>query len=724
MKVAIIYNKNLDGVINQFGMQNKEIYNPNAVKMVAESLEKGGHNVRVIDGSMEIIENLKEFMPRVIEGEKMGMVFNMAYGIQGESRYTHLPSMLEMLGIPYVGSGPQGHALALDKVITKIIMQKHGISTPDFWVYSSSKDDMSDVSYPVIVKPKMEAVSYGLRVVDNEEDLRDAVDLVISEFKQQALAEQFIPGREFCVGLLGNCDPEAFPVLEIDLEGDPCAIQTVEDKMKKPKNKICPAKISKELSDEMVSMSKEAFRALGLRDFARVDIRMDMDENIYLLEINSMASLGLSGSYVNSAKVAGYDYTSLINKIVDVASVRYFSENIIFQDELTNLTKGKLSLPVRIRGFLRTRQNETEKLLEKMVNINSHVRNVEGVNTLGNLISQKLRNLGFDSEVISQVEIGNALFFKNSRSDEYDLLFVGHLDNPTSFKKQVNFHEAEQKLYGTGIWDNKGGLAVMISALSALRFLRLLRKMKIGILLTTDNTLHGKIIKEIIWDISSKSNFVLGLSGASLDGSVITSRSSAATYKCQMNLFNAENAGDVAEANLCFSRLLSNLTKISNEDEGVVVVPREVKMKSDIASLYSHCEASFSVRFNSEKDRDILDKKIKQTAKRLNGKKNRIQIEGGIYRPPMESNQNTDALYKKVKEIGDRLDIRILNEHRWSSSDICSTNPKIVKIDGLGPMGDAPFDNEEFILRHSLLDKAALISILLYNLLMEGAHEF
>jgi len=144
MKVAIIYNKDSTGVINQFGMQNKEKYNPKTVKLVAESLEKEGHNVRIAEGNMYLIEKLQEFMPRVIEGERMGMVFNMAYGIQGESRYTHLPAMLEMLGIPYVGSGPEGHSLALDKVITKIIMQKHGIPTPNFWVYSTGDEDMNE----------------------------------------------------------------------------------------------------------------------------------------------------------------------------------------------------------------------------------------------------------------------------------------------------------------------------------------------------------------------------------------------------------------------------------------------------------------------------------------------------------------------------------------------------------------------------------------------------
>jgi len=452
MKVAIIYNKDLTGVINRFGMQNKEKYNPKTVNMVADALEKGGHNVRIAEGDMHVIERLKEFMPRVIEGERMGMVFNMAYGIQGESRYTHLPAMLEMLGIPYVGSGPEGHSLALDKVITKIIVQKHGIPTPDFWVYSTGDEDMSDVRYPVIVKPKMEAVSYGIKIVDNEDDLRSAVKFVIFEFKQQALVEQFIRGREFCVGLLGNGDPEAFPVLEIDLENDPDAIQTVDDKKQKPRGKICPANIPHELSDAMVRMSKDAFRSLGLRDFARVDIRMDEDEKIYLLEINSMASLGVTGSYVHAAKVAGYNYTRLANRMVDIAAVRYFSEKILPWEEMTDPGRNKLPLSVRIRGFLRMKQEETERLLEKMVNINSYVRNVEGVNALGSLVWQQLRHLGFSHQVIPMVEVGNILLLSNSPDKDYDVLLLSHLDNSTPFTRQIRYRKTEQKL-GTAMAD-------------------------------------------------------------------------------------------------------------------------------------------------------------------------------------------------------------------------------------------------------------------------------
>ena len=666
---------------------------------------------------MYVIERLKEFMPSVIEGERMGMVFNMAYGIQGESRYTHLPAMLEMLGIPYVGSGPEGHSLALDKVITKIIMQKHGILTPNFWVYSTGEEDVSDVEYPVIVKPKMEAVSYGIRIAENEGDLREAVGFVVSEFKQQALVEQFIRGREFCVGLLGNGDPEAFPVLEIDLEGDPDAIQTVDDKKRKPREKICPADIPRELADEMVRMSKGAFRALGLRDFARVDIRMDENENIYLLEINSMASLGVTGSFVHAAEVAGYDYTRLVNRIVDVAAVRYFSEKMLPGEEMIDPGRKKLPLPIRIRGFLRMKQEETERLLEKMVNINSYVRNVDGVNSLGTLVWQQLSPLGFSHQVIPMVEVGNILLLSNSPDKEYDVLLLSHLDNSTPFTRQIHYRKTEQKLYGTAVWDCNGGLAVMVAALRALRFARLLRKMKVGVLLTTDNTRYGRVTRNHIPEILQRAGVVLGLSGASLDGTVITSRSGAAVYNCQMNLLGAENAGDVARATASFSHLLASLTKLSSEAGGAVVIPRKARMRSGIATLYANCEAQLSVRFdNQEQGEETLDRKIRNLVKKMNNRKNRFQIEGGICRPPMVQSPETENLYQQVRAIGNRLDIRILEEHRWSSSDICAVRQDRARIDGLGPIGDAPHDYEEYILRHSLLDRAALLALLLNDL--------
>lgn len=170
MKVALIYNeKQIDpnDVINLFGMPTKEHYSNKAVERVARALESGGHNVKVIEGDMRLINELQEFMPKVMAGEKPGMVFNMAYGIQGQNRYTHVPAMMEMLGIPYVGSGPETHAIVQDKVMTKIVLQKHNLPTPGFWVFQTPDDKFDDLVFPVIVKPKLESTSMGMEVLDD-----------------------------------------------------------------------------------------------------------------------------------------------------------------------------------------------------------------------------------------------------------------------------------------------------------------------------------------------------------------------------------------------------------------------------------------------------------------------------------------------------------------------------------------------------------------------------
>jgi acetylornithine deacetylase/succinyl-diaminopimelate desuccinylase-like protein len=139
-------------------------------------------------------------------------------------------------------------------------------------------------------------------------------------------------------------------------------------------------------------------------------------------------------------------------------------------------------------------------------------------------------------------------------------------------------------------------------------------------------------------------------------------------------------------------------------------------MRSGIATLHANCEAQLSVRFDNQEQGEALDRKIRNIVKKMNSRKNRFQIEGGICRPPMVQSPETENLYQRVRAIGNRLDIRVLEEHRWSSSDICAVRQDRARIDGLGPIGDAPHDYEEYILRHSLLDRAALLALLMNDL--------
>ena len=343
-----MYNKkSLDenDVINVFGMVTKEHYSIQTVEQVAKSLEKGGHSVKIIEGGMNFIEDMKNFMPRVVSGDRPGMVFNMAYGIQGQNRYTHVPAMLEMLGIPYTGSGPETHAVVQDKVMTKIVLQKNNLPTPGFWVFTSPNETFDDLIFPVIVKPKMESTSMGMEVVDNWIDLHKAVAKQMDIYSQEILVEQFIPGREFAVGLLGNGNNiEILPIVEMDLKGDPNGIQTNTDKLETPVDKICPAPLTEGQTAEIKRISLTAFRKLGLNDFTRVDFRMSDDGHFYVLELNSMASLGKSGSYYAAAKTTGYSYDSLINKMLDVAALRYFGESHISEVSSENIETQPLRL--------------------------------------------------------------------------------------------------------------------------------------------------------------------------------------------------------------------------------------------------------------------------------------------------------------------------------------------------------------------------------------------
>jgi D-alanine-D-alanine ligase len=142
MKIAIVYNRDSKRVINLFGMPNQEKIGMRTIDRIAAGLRKGGHQVRTIEGDKDLIDNLEQFMPRVVKGELPGLVFNVSYGIQGQARYTHVPSILEMVGVPYVGSGPLAHSLALDKVVAKMIFQQNGVPTPDFAVMQFPDSDL------------------------------------------------------------------------------------------------------------------------------------------------------------------------------------------------------------------------------------------------------------------------------------------------------------------------------------------------------------------------------------------------------------------------------------------------------------------------------------------------------------------------------------------------------------------------------------------------------
>ena len=327
MRIAIVRNHDHSGVINRFGRPSPERYGQKTVDNVVTALRDGGHDTLLCEGDKTLPSVLERFMPPDRDGRPTGMVFNMAYGIQGECRYTHVPAMLEVLGMPYTGSSPLGHALALDKVITKKLLRDSGVPTPNFRVMRHGNEDPGDLRFPVVVKPRHESTSFGLQLVHRPADLAPAVQSVVARYDQDALVEEYVDGREICVALLGNDELEILPLLEQDFGDRGVRLITWEDKTHRAAaepQKICPAPVGAKLAATLREIAVATFRSCLCRDYARVDIRVDATDVPYVLEINSMAALGAGSSYVYAARVAGYGFAALVNRIVAVAHQRSF----------------------------------------------------------------------------------------------------------------------------------------------------------------------------------------------------------------------------------------------------------------------------------------------------------------------------------------------------------------------------------------------------------------
>ena len=711
MKVAVIYNKHqIDAtdVINVFGMPTKERYNPGAVERIATALEHGGHNVRIVEGNKEVVEELGRFMPRVMTGERPGMVFNMAYGIQGQSRYTHIPAMLEMLGIPYVGSGPAAHGIALDKVMTKMVLQQHGLPTPRFWVFSSPQQSFPDLSFPVIVKPKMEAVSMGMRVVHEETELREAVAEVIEQYQQQALVEEFISGREFAVGLLGNYpDIEVLPIVEFDFEGNPDRIQSYSEKMEAPLDKICPAILTSETAEELQRCAREAFHALNIFDFARVDFRMDGEGHIHILELNSMASLGRTGSYVHAAKTAGYTYETLVNRMLDIAAMRYFGETTVEPVALERARQSS-SLAVRVRTHVRSNLVTMEDYLRRMMEIPTYVHNTEGVNALGNWLSGRLKQLGFACQTHPQIEVGNALYFTNHQEKQNDVLILAHLDTFYGYQDHIPLREEDGRLYGSGVAESKGGLAVLLGALRALRFARRLRRVRCAILLTTDDSLGGRFCQLLVEEKARISRHVVGLKCGEEGGGIVTSCSGLAHYQIDIaNVKGQAHAPDVIGA-LC-QKILA-WQKLSTPKEGTSVEITSLEGRPLYGSPPDHAAASLVIRFKEVEQGEKLDREIRRIARR-NARNLRIHVARGVHRLPDSETALIRTFFERVERQANRIDVRVQAVHRPISSDICFVSDDVPALDGFGPVGGNYRSLGEYIVRDSLIDRASLLAL-------------
>jgi D-alanine-D-alanine ligase len=290
------------------------------------------HQVVFIESDDKAFGRLKRQRPH--------LVFNMAERVVGPNRESHIPTICEMLDIPYTGSDPLTLGICLDKSRAKEILSYHRVPNAAFWIVESASAIPAGVRLPAIVKPMFEGSSKGIKnnsLVQSLGELYERVEEVVGTYRQPAIVERFLAGREFTVGVLGN-DPsyEVLPIVEIDHSQLPAGAAPVYsyeakwlwDTPEKPLDIFkCPAPIPAVLRAKIENLVVRTCRVLRVRDWARIDVRLDEKGEPHILEVNPLPGI-LPKPEDNSclpkaARTAGYSYSDLIHRVVEEASKRY-----------------------------------------------------------------------------------------------------------------------------------------------------------------------------------------------------------------------------------------------------------------------------------------------------------------------------------------------------------------------------------------------------------------
>jgi D-alanine-D-alanine ligase len=303
------------------------------VQQVAEALESAGHQTSVMT-----IQGDVEAMVSALKKPKPDLVFNLveSFGDDILGGTMGVVGVLDLLEVPYTGGGPGEIFLQEDKGLAKKLLAFENIPYPDFATFAPSAEFETggNLRMPLFVKPLRMEASIGIdqkSLVRNTQELMERVLYIQKTFGDSALAEEFIEGREFYVGVMGNDQPKAFPPLEMDFSGMKDGSLHVMDKDAKFNESsdrfrgtqpIVPD-LEPELRARLQKVSLEAYRALRVRDYGRVDLRLAETGEIFVIEVNANCYLEKGSEFAIAAKADGVDYEQLISQIAGHALERW-----------------------------------------------------------------------------------------------------------------------------------------------------------------------------------------------------------------------------------------------------------------------------------------------------------------------------------------------------------------------------------------------------------------
>jgi len=306
---------------------------PATIAAVESALSPLGKVVR-LEANEDFPERLRQAKPDI--------VFNIAEGFHGVNREAHVPAICEFYGIPYSGSDPFTLTLCLDKARAKETLAFHGIPTPKFLLVEKLADlyrVAEKLTLPLFVKPVHEGSSKGItdsNLCRDRDQLFRQTEFLLENYRQPVLVEEFLPGKEFTCAVLGNGDEATvLPLVAMNFESLPegaLPIYSFDAKFvwDRPENPLdifqCPARITRELQASIERVTLDAFRVLGCRDWARIDVRLDADGKPNVLEVNPLPGIlpdpADNSCLPKAARAAGIGYEELIQNCLKYAAAR------------------------------------------------------------------------------------------------------------------------------------------------------------------------------------------------------------------------------------------------------------------------------------------------------------------------------------------------------------------------------------------------------------------
>lgn len=322
---------------------------------IIAAIQQSGHEAVFYEGNLSVVDKLRANRP--------DLVFNICESHFGDSRESQIPALLEMLRIPYTGSRVLTLAMCLDKPMTKRLLNWHELPTPAFQTFENENEPLDDdMIFPLFVKPAREGTSVGISsksIVRGEKELREQLRFVFQTYKQTALVEKYIAGREVTVGIVGNVSgfsarrlPQRLygtrrrtpgdlddiraggllflPPMEVDLtpyqQTEGIYTNRLKTELAEQITYLCPAPLSRDQTDELNWLTAAVFRVCGCCDFSRVDFRLDENDNFkpYILEINPLPGLTpIISDLVIEAAAVNISHAELVNRVLDAAIRRH-----------------------------------------------------------------------------------------------------------------------------------------------------------------------------------------------------------------------------------------------------------------------------------------------------------------------------------------------------------------------------------------------------------------